>query len=103
MAAFDVFVLTSHWEGLPISVMEACAASLPVVATDTGGIAELIHDPDNGFLAAPGDVVSLSQKVIGLLQDTKLRQYIGTNARRSLSVEWNPCYSANRTQSVYDQ
>ncbi|MFA5100439.1 MAG: glycosyltransferase family 4 protein [Candidatus Omnitrophota bacterium] len=103
LAAFDVFVLTSHWEGLPISVMEAFAASLPVVATDTGGIAELIHDPDNGFLAAPGDVVSLSQKVIALLQDTKLRQYIGTNARRSLSVEWNPCYSANRTQSVYNR
>ena len=44
MAAFDVFCLASHYEGLPIALMEALALGLPVVATDVGGVAELVTD-----------------------------------------------------------
>jgi len=101
LAALDIFVLTSYWEGLPICVMEAMAASLPVVATNTGGIAELIHEPDNGYLVSPRDIPALTNRIIELLSDREVRAHIGSNNRRCLVSALSPLSVAEKTQSVY--
>jgi hypothetical protein len=60
LAACDLFALSSHFEGSPLSVMEAMAAGLPVVATAVGGVPELVADGQTGLLVPPGDVRSFA-------------------------------------------
>ena len=64
MAAFDVMALSSDVEGLPVSVMEAKALALPVVATRVGGLPEMIVDGVDGLLVAPGDPASLAEALL---------------------------------------
>ncbi len=85
LSCLDVFVLTSLWEGFPIAALEALASSLPVVATDTGGIREVISDGKNGFLCAPGDIRALTEKTLLLLKDSVLRERMGRNAKAALA------------------
>jgi glycosyltransferase involved in cell wall biosynthesis len=85
LSSFDIFLLTSLWEGLPIAVLEAMASCLPIVATDTGGISEVVSDGKNGFLAAPGDVSALAQKSLLLLKDSVLRKRLGEKAKAALA------------------
>ena len=84
LAASDIFVLTSLWEGLPIAVLEAMAAALPIVATDTGGIGEVVIEGKTGFLAAPGDVSTLAMRLVFLIENRQARQAMGVAGRESL-------------------
>lgn len=79
MAATDIFVLTSLWEGLPRVFLQAMAAQKPIVATDVGGAREVIKEGFNGYLAAPKEVAKLAEKVIFLLKNPQLAQQMGTN------------------------
>ena len=81
LAATDIFILGSLWEGLPGSILEAMASSVPVVSTNVGGANEIITDGDNGFLCASGDRIEMSSKILKLLEDENLRNVIGQNAR----------------------
>ena len=69
MSAFDVFVLSSLWEGLPRVLPQAMAAGLPIVATAVDGNAEAVQDGVNGRLTPPGDATALAEAVIQLLRD----------------------------------
>jgi glycosyltransferase involved in cell wall biosynthesis len=69
MSAFDVFCLPSRHEGLPISLMEALALGLPIVATRAGGIGELVSDGGEGLLAPPGRPDCLAHALIRVLRD----------------------------------
>ncbi len=73
LSALDVFVLTSLWEGLPITVLEAMAAGIPLVATDTGGIGEVVRDGQTGYLVQAGDIASMQDKVEELLKNSQRR------------------------------
>jgi glycosyltransferase involved in cell wall biosynthesis len=77
---FDVFLLTSITEGLPLTVYEAFACKIPVVATEAGGIPEVITNGNNGFLAALKDSGSLSESVLKILKDPILEEKIKTNS-----------------------
>ncbi len=74
LAVSDVFVLTSLWEGLPRSLVEAMKSGLPCAAYAVDGICDLIQDKENGFLVSVKDVETLSARVIRLLQEPDLRR-----------------------------
>lgn len=64
MAAADVLVMPSRWEGLPMVLLEAASAELPVVATDVGGNAEVVVDQETGFLVPPDDEEALGMAMV---------------------------------------
>ena len=80
----DIFVLPTYAEAMPISVIEAMAAGLPVISTSVGGIPELIEDGIDGLLFSPGDVNSLAEKISVLLNDKDMRIKIGDKARQKV-------------------
>ena len=72
--AADIFVLPSYTEGLPISILEAMACALPVVATDVGGVSEIVKDGSNGFVVQPRDKQGLSKNLETFLNNKVLRK-----------------------------
>jgi len=81
LASLDVFVLSSISEGMPLTVVEAMAAGVPVVATHVGGVPELVQGADCGWLAAPRDPVDLSSQM-KLALDCSSREECGARGRR---------------------
>jgi glycosyltransferase involved in cell wall biosynthesis len=73
LSGLDVFVLTSLWEGLPIVILEAMAAGVALVATDTGGIAEIVVNGTTGYLVKPQDILSMRIRVGELLSSAQKR------------------------------
>ena len=74
----DAFVLPSIWEGLPIALLEAMGSGLPVIATKVAGVDEVIIDTHNGLLVPPADPNALSDAIIQLLSDNRLRERLGS-------------------------
>lgn len=82
LAAADVFVLSSDYEGLPLSVLEAMAAGLPVISTKVGGVADIVTD--NGILVKPGDREELADKMTELALDGAKRYRMGMCSIRNV-------------------
>jgi glycosyltransferase involved in cell wall biosynthesis len=101
MAAFDVFVLSSLWEGLPRVLPQALATGLPVVATAIDGSAEVIEHGANGLLTPPGEPAALARAVLQLLQDRSLAQRIG-EAGRVRAAEFDVRTMADQIVALYD-
>jgi glycosyltransferase involved in cell wall biosynthesis len=81
LKATDLFLLTSISEGIPLTVIEAMAAGLPVLATRVGGLAELVEDGQTGFLAPARDDVTLADRLLQLAADPDLRQQFGQHGK----------------------
>jgi glycosyltransferase involved in cell wall biosynthesis len=77
----DVWVCTSHSEGLPLALMEAMASGLPVVATRVGGVPDLVEHGLSGWLMAPRDFDGVADAVAGLLASDEQRARMGRRAR----------------------
>lgn len=103
LSGIDIFVLTSLWEGLPISVLEAMLMSKPIIATNTGGIQEVINEGKNGFLIAPRNMALMSGKLVELLKNTELRETVGKNARDYLNSNFQLQRMINSNQNLYDE
>lgn len=84
LRAADVFALTSLWEGLPRSVVQARACGLPVVATAVNGTPEVVVDGETGWLVTPGDPESFGRRLAELAADEGLRRAMGERAARGL-------------------
>lgn len=78
-----VFVLPSYREGLPVAVLEAMAAGLPIVTTPVGGIPNVIADGQQGFFIEPGDVSALAARILEVLGNADLR---ASMSRRNMEV-----------------
>lgn len=101
-AAFDVFVLASLHEGLPISVLEAMALGRPVVVTDAGGTTEVVTDRVNGLVVPPGDAGALAEGILELLGDPGLAGRLGEAARRR-SADFDIRRTVRRMEEVYEE
>ena len=82
VSAFDIFVLTSLWEGLPLAVLEAMALEKPVVATSVPGTTEAVDDGKTGFLIPLKDPSALAKKILELLQNAGKGRKMGRAGRR---------------------
>jgi glycosyltransferase involved in cell wall biosynthesis len=98
-AAFDVVALTSANEGTPVTVIEALACGLPVVATDVGGVSDVVQDGRSGFLVPAHDVTAVAERLEQLAGDPKLRSVMG-EAGRAFVV---PRYSVPRLVEDIDR
>jgi glycosyltransferase involved in cell wall biosynthesis len=85
LAAMDIFVLPSLWEGLPNAVLEAMAAGVPIVATNVDGVPEIVNDNSTGILCAPGDSQALFSAVQQLIIKSDLGIRIGNAGQRRVS------------------
>jgi glycosyltransferase involved in cell wall biosynthesis len=83
LAAFDLSVFPSLWEGTPLTVFEAMAASRPIVATDADGLAEVLRDDDNALVIPRRDSTALARAIVRLIDDGELRARLAASARRS--------------------
>jgi glycosyltransferase involved in cell wall biosynthesis len=77
----SVFCLASRFEGLPLSIIEAMSIGLPIVATDVGGVAEIVADEANGFVVPVEDVLRFAQAIQSLLDSPRLRDSMGSVSR----------------------
>ena len=80
LCAADIFVLPSRWEGLPVALLEAMAAGLPVVATRVEGVEEVVQGDDQGRLIPPEDARALTESVLALIRDPEGRRHMGVAA-----------------------
>lgn len=99
----DVFVLSSISEGLPLSVIEAMACSKPVVATNVGGLPEIVVPDQTGFLVEPRDSAALADKLIFLLKDKALRNRMGRAGRKVVEDKYSLRTMINNYQNLYEK
>lgn len=97
----DIMVLSTHWEGLPLSIMEGLSAGLPTVATDVSGVREEVVHEKTGLLVDHVDVGSLRDALRRLIESPDLRQKFGANARRLYEQQFHPDIMYQNTLRVY--
>jgi glycosyltransferase involved in cell wall biosynthesis len=97
----QIYVLSTHFEALPISILEAMRASLPVVATDVGGISESVREGETGLLTRHGDVDGLRKALASLIAAPALRLQLGNAGRRLWSTQFTASKMAASTVEVY--
>jgi glycosyltransferase involved in cell wall biosynthesis len=101
LASASVFVLPSYNEGLPVAVLEAMAAGVPVVTTRVGAIPDLGIDGEAGFTVDPGSIEDLTDRLAVLVDDPVLRGRFGSNGRRRVESEFTIESTARRLAALY--
>jgi glycosyltransferase involved in cell wall biosynthesis len=97
----QVSLLVSNWEGLPLSILEAMRAGLPVIASEVGGVAESVQDGETGFLVPQGGVDQLRDRLGRLLRDPELRVRLGASGRRCYEQHFTLDEMVRKTLTVY--
>ncbi|MDZ7373701.1 MAG: glycosyltransferase family 4 protein [candidate division KSB1 bacterium] len=103
LAALDIFVLSSLWEGLPRAVVQARAVGLPVIGFEVEGIREVVRDGQNGFVVPSRDVKGLAQKIDLLLSDPELAQNLGRYDDATHLEQWDRRRMVSEIQALYDR
>jgi glycosyltransferase involved in cell wall biosynthesis len=90
-----LFILPSYHEGLPTVLLEAMSCGLPIIATDVRGNRDLISNGENGLLVPPKDSKKMAEAIITLLEDEKLMERLGKNARKTIveNYTWNAVFN----------
>jgi glycosyltransferase involved in cell wall biosynthesis/4-amino-4-deoxy-L-arabinose transferase-like glycosyltransferase len=101
MHSFDIFALTSLWEGLPRVLPQAMAAGLPIVATAVDGNAEAVEDGLNGFLTSPGDPYDMAAALLRLLERPALSRRMG-QAGRARALEFDVHKMVSDIAALYE-
>ncbi|MEI7998335.1 MAG: glycosyltransferase family 4 protein [Candidatus Omnitrophota bacterium] len=102
LPTFDIFVMPSRQEGLGLSVMEAQACGLPVVASNIGGLVDLIEEGKTGYLVASQDSQALALKIIEVLKDITKAKEVGKAARDYIGRKFTLEQMVVGTEKVYD-
>ncbi len=96
LSALDIFVMPSLSEGLPLALLEAAVAGRCIVASQTGGIPEVIADGQSGLLVPPGDAKALADALIRLASDAELRRALAAKAQAIVTQSWSIHRTADR-------
>ncbi len=101
LAAADIFVLPSYNEGLPVAVLEAMGAGIPVITTPVGAIPELVVPDETGLLVPPGAPQELAMALTALVADPEFRHRLGDNARERVERHFRVEVMAERVVALY--
>lgn len=102
-AGLDIIALTSLNEGTPVSVIEAQAANKPVVATNVGGINDIVKDGQTAFLSPSGDAVAFTNNLLRLVADKNLRLQFGQAASENVLNQYSFERLSKDMERLYDQ
>jgi glycosyltransferase involved in cell wall biosynthesis len=101
LQAVDIYLLTSRWEGLPITILEAMAAGLPVIASNIPGNNELVIHGLTGMLYPPGDLERLAEQILNLISNIDLRLKMGLAGQKIVNKNYTIERMVHRTQELY--
>ncbi len=99
----DVVVLSSLWEGLPNILLEAMALKKPVIATDVGGVREIVKNGENGFIVSPGCPDEIADKIINILSDDEASLKMGENAYRFVKENFDIKKMVSSYEFLYEK
>lgn len=97
----DIFVLITHWEGLPISIIEAMSCSLPIIATDVAGVQEAVENNINGYTVLRKDIVGVRKAIEELCTHEELRMIFGNNSRKIFEERFTINMMYKKTLNLY--
>jgi glycosyltransferase involved in cell wall biosynthesis len=103
LGAIDIFAMPSYWEGLPLSMVLAMGAGLPVVASRVAGIPEVVNDGVSGLLVDPASSDQLARALSALVEDAALRARLGGEARRFVTPRFGVDGYVRSIVSLYDR
>jgi glycosyltransferase involved in cell wall biosynthesis len=99
--ALDLFALTSTSEGIPLTMLEAMAAGIPVVAPPVGGIPEVIEDSLSGYFYPAGNVGILAERIINIISEPGLGERMGMRGRKIVTEEFSARRFAAEQDKIY--
>jgi glycosyltransferase involved in cell wall biosynthesis len=100
---FDVVVLPSFTEGLPVVVLEALAAAVPVVASAVGGTAEVVEDGVNGYLVPAGQPAALARRILDVVRDDTRRRAMGQRGRQHVQEHFTFAVQSEQYQRLFEE
>jgi len=98
----DIYILPSHFEALPLSILEAMTYALPIIATNVGGVPEIVKNNINGFLIQPGDKNQLAISIRKFLSDKSLAPFLGKSSA-SLVEQYYPRNVIPKLVNIYEE
>lgn len=101
LAAMDVFLMTSGFEGTPVALLEAMAMQRPVVATGVGGVPTVLEEPGSGVICRPGDLEGLHAAVRSLVAEPARRRLLGAAARRRIELRYSMKAMVAEIEGIY--
>lgn len=99
----DAFVLPSLWEGLPLTLLEAWSAKLPVIVTGVGGISDICVDGERGLIVRPKDPESIAEAMLRLIKDEELRRRLGKNGEELVRRDFSLDNVVMSTLNLYEE
>lgn len=101
LEAMDIFVLSTHFEGLPLVILEAMAHGKPVIATEVDGIPEIIVPEKTGLMHRHEDDTQLAAQILALLRDEKRAARLGESARETVKKDWSSQRFSEDMKNLY--
>jgi glycosyltransferase involved in cell wall biosynthesis len=103
LIASDVYCQTSRSEGIPLSMMEACMAQIPIVATNVGGVCEVAEHNTNALLSSNEDYKSIAINLKKLIDSVSIRKTMGKEGKRIASEKFDVASQASKLIDIYNQ
>ena len=96
----DIFILPSHFEGFPNSLVEAMSAELPVISSNVGAVGDIIEDGINGFIFDSKNINQLVEKIETLISDSDLRMLMAINARKKITKKFTVLQAVEKLNKI---